>query len=235
MSPEHRRRIAGRERPEHAAPEPGAPPADPIGKLDEVLATLDRMMEARGPVLIEARRSPPAAEPGEAEDDSIPLLQDVAAPVSGKSATDSAGAFAAARLDGGGDPFSSAPAPVVPPSGLGPPRTPMRFEVEDDPDDDGPRLGDLRLVVGSQPAARDAVLAPDRYGDGPPPALEPEAYRHLVERLANEIDVIVQTGTEEAMLRIAREIAGKVREHVGIVLPEIIEELARMSDDRTAG
>ena len=231
MSPDYRRRIPEQEHRGHSSSE-AAPAADPFGKLDQVLTTLERMLAARGaPPAPSApsRRDAPAAEPADADDDSIPLLQDVATPVSG------------GRPGALYDPSTAGrPEPDTPPSDTAasrtdPYRAPMRFEIEGDPDEDLPRLGDLRLVGGSGYAEPQAQADGERYGDSAPPALEPEVYRHLVDRLANEIDVIVQTGTEEAMHRAATEIADKVREHVAIVLPEIIEELARLSDDRPAG
>ena len=102
-------------------------------------------------------------------------------------------------------------------------REPLPLGFEFIPDDPLPRIGDLDLgPLGGGPGG-------ERYGDAPPPALDPEVYRHLIDRLANEIDVIIQTGTEEAMERAAAEIAARVREHVAIILPEVIEELVRMS------
>ena len=102
-------------------------------------------------------------------------------------------------------------------------REPLPLGFEFLPDDPLPRIGDLDL------GSLDGGPGGERYGDAAPPALDPEVYRHLIDRLANEIDVIIQTGTEEAMERAAAEIAARVREHVAIILPEVIEELVRMS------
>ena len=68
---------------------------------------------------------------------------------------------------------------------------------------------------------------PDQ-GRGEPPAPdieETEAYRKLAERLANEIEVIVQARVEAAVQKAAEDIREQVRNHLEIMLPEIIEEL----------
>ena len=204
-----------------AAPEP---PPDPIGRLDEVLATLEAMLDVREvpPASRPARAAGPgrpAREPG--GPGTLPLLRDVVAPAPDFQ-TD--GGLDAAGPEEG----EPEPAQVREPFLLG-------FEIiEDEP---LPRIGDLELDFDSPdfgPAVGPGVgpgVGPDgdRYGDAPPPSLDPEIYRHLIDRLANEIDVIVQTGTEEAMQRAAADIAARVREHVAIILPEVIEEIVRMS------
>ena len=108
-----------------------------------------------------------------------------------------------------------------------PEREPLSLGFEIVAEEPLPRIGDLGL---ESPRA-DPVAGPggERYGDAPSPSLAPEAYRHLIDRLANEIDIIVQTGIDEAMHRAAADIAAKARGHVAIILPEIIEELVRMS------
>lgn len=64
----------------------------------------------------------------------------------------------------------------------------------------------------------------------PPPTLSPQAQR-LFERLASEIDVIVQTGVDDALKAAARDIRKRVKDHVSIVLPEILDELSHADDD----
>jgi hypothetical protein len=61
-----------------------------------------------------------------------------------------------------------------------------------------------------------------------PPATgieDDEAYRKLAERLANEIEVIVQARVEAAVNGATKDIRDQVRNHLEIMLPEIIEEL----------
>ncbi len=55
--------------------------------------------------------------------------------------------------------------------------------------------------------------------------VEAEACRKLSERLANEIEVIVQARVETAVQEAAEDIREQVRNHLEIMLPEIIEEL----------
>jgi len=52
-----------------------------------------------------------------------------------------------------------------------------------------------------------------------------EAYRKLAERLANEIEVIVQARVEEALQEASNDIREQVRKHLEIMLPELVEEL----------
>jgi hypothetical protein len=54
---------------------------------------------------------------------------------------------------------------------------------------------------------------------------EEEVCRKLSERLANEIEVIVQARIETAVQEAAEDIREQVRNHLEIMLPEIIEEL----------
>ena len=205
-----------------SAPEPTP---DPIGRLDDVIATLEEMLDDRGIPPVSASRkatgpeSPeiaefpdrprsPAGEP--AGPGALPLLEDVVARAANGDAEGTDGATGPRRAEA-----DETAAPLE--------RGPLPLDFEFIPDAPVPPIGDLDL---DSPAG-----GPDRerYGDAPPPSLDPEVYRHLIDRLANEIDVIVQTGTEEAMQRAAVDIAARVREHVAIILPEVIEELVRMS------
>lgn len=52
-----------------------------------------------------------------------------------------------------------------------------------------------------------------------------EAYRKLAERLANEIEIIVQARVEQALQEASKDIREKVRNHLEIMLPELVEEL----------
>ena len=189
---------------------------DPIGRLDDVLATLEKMLDGRGisppsgappgP----AGREGPAPDPGAGAPGTLPLLEDMVALAPNGHAEGTDGAPGPDRPEAEGP-----AAPLL--------REPFSLGFEFIPDDPLPRIGDLDL---DDP---DGDPGGERYGDAPPPTLDPEVYRHLIDRLANEIDVIIQTGTEEAMERAAAEIAARVREHVAIILPEVIEELVRMS------
>ena len=204
-----------RQKPDERRRPPASPDAapDPIGRLDEVLATLEGMLDGRG--VPSTARSPDAeGTPGPAagieSGETLPVLQDVVAPaVNGRANTERA--EPELPLERGPDPAAS------------PEREPLPLGFEFVPDEPVPPIGALDL---EDP---DAGPGGERYGDAPPPSLAPEVYRHLIDRLANEIDVIVQTGTEEAMQRAAVDIAARVREHVAIILPEVIEELVRMS------
>jgi hypothetical protein len=85
-----------------------------------------------------------------------------------------------------------------------------------------PLLHDV-VVPGDEPpgsaAGHDDMQALDPGID------EEEVCRKLSERLANEIEVIVQARVETAVQEAAEDIREQVRNHLEIMLPEIIEEL----------
>ncbi len=86
-----------------------------------------------------------------------------------------------------------------------------------------PLLHDVAVPGGDGPAGQSEepshgqVHGPDLDDD--------EACRKLAERLANEIEVIVQARVEAAVLEAAGDIREQVRTHLEIMLPELIEEL----------
>ena len=233
-------RERSRNRPnERGRPAGPESPPDPIGRLDDVLATLEQMLDGRGvspapgPGRTAGRESPAEERAGS---ETLPLLRDmVPSAVTGRSE------WAA----GESDPLR----PMVGTPPLTADRIPLSLGFEFIADEPLPRIGDLDLGLespvddpvddpmndpvddpgGDRGGDRGGERGGERYGDAPPPSLDPEVYRHLIDRLANEIDVIVQTGAEEAMRHAAADIAAQVREHVAIILPEVIEELVRMS------
>ena len=85
-----------------------------------------------------------------------------------------------------------------------------------------PLLHDVVAPGGDEPSGPTAAQVPE-----PPDAEldEEEAFRKLSERLANEIEVIVQARIETAVQEAAEDIREQVRKHIEIMLPEIIEEL----------
>lgn len=50
----------------------------------------------------------------------------------------------------------------------------------------------------------------------------------IIERLSSEIEVIVQASVDEAMSRANEQIAQRVRDHIDIILPEILDEIAQI-------
>ena len=82
------------------------------------------------------------------------------------------------------------------------------------------------------PLLNEVVLPGHRAAleESPPPELSPMA-RRLFDRLASEIDVIVQTGVDDALKAAARDIRQRVKDHVAIVLPEILDELSHDDSD----
>jgi len=107
--------------------------------------------------------------------------------------------------------------------------------VGQDPDDSqaSPASDDSRQTI---PLLHDAVVpgsggtvgqsAERRHGAALEPDLEDDqACRKLAQRLANEIEVIVQARVEAAVHVAAKDIQKQVRNHLEIMLPEILEEL----------
>ena len=91
-------------------------------------------------------------------------------------------------------------------------------------------LGWSKTVSTTFPLLDEVVLPGDETVGLPPtvsPAdLSPVAQR-LFDRLASEIDVIVQTGVDDALKAAAKNIRARVKQHVAIVLPEILDELSQ--------
>jgi hypothetical protein len=85
-----------------------------------------------------------------------------------------------------------------------------------------PLLHDV-VVPGDDPPGPAAVHDDMEALD--PGIEEEEVCRKLSERLANEIEVIVQARIETAVQEAAEDIREQVRNHLEIMLPEIIEEL----------
>ena len=82
------------------------------------------------------------------------------------------------------------------------------------------------VVVPGVPVASATSPAP-----APQPALpeddEPALRRRIAERLASEVEVIVQDRIEAALETAREEIRDQVRNHMDIILPEIVEELTQ--------
>lgn len=87
------------------------------------------------------------------------------------------------------------------------------------------------------PLLNDVVAAGNGVADAPPTGYTPpaaprpgsaeyeEACRLLVARIANEIEVIVQSRIEAALQSATDEIRQQVRNHIEIMLPEILDEI----------
>ena len=94
-------------------------------------------------------------------------------------------------------------------------------------DDDQYSIPLLDEVVVPGTAVPEALPSP---ADAEPEALaddEPSVRRRLAERIASEIEVIVQDRLEAALARAGEEIREQVRNHMDIILPEIVEELTQ--------
>ena len=89
-----------------------------------------------------------------------------------------------------------------------------------------PLLDEVVIPGKAMPAARTAASA---YAEHPElPDDEPALRRRLATRLASEIDVIVQDRIEAAMESARSQIIEQVRNHIDIMLPEIVDEFMRI-------
>lgn len=86
----------------------------------------------------------------------------------------------------------------------------------------------LEDVVSRAPTASEppAPTPPPREPVGSIVA-DPEC-QSIIERLSSEIEVIVQASVDEAMSRANEQIAERVRDHIDIILPEILDEIAQI-------
>lgn len=96
------------------------------------------------------------------------------------------------------------------------------------PDDAGqysiPLLDDV-VLPGPNPAAVSDPL-PGKVRHGPAYIEHDRQCQDVIKRLANEIEVIVHAGVEEALKKAHREITVRIKRHLEITLPEILDEIA---------
>jgi len=59
-----------------------------------------------------------------------------------------------------------------------------------------------------------------------------ESVARMAERLGSEIDIIVQSAVDEAVDLLRRDIGERLREHLDITLPEVLEELIHLRQGR---
>jgi hypothetical protein len=77
----------------------------------------------------------------------------------------------------------------------------------------------------------EAPLSPDEFAQQEPPAPDPRA-EQVAARLASELEVIVDARAKASMQAALDEMKREVRRHLTIVLPEILDELARNKPDK---
>ncbi len=117
------------------------------------------------------------------------------------------------------------------------PEVPAGAETDSKPkpgqcmEDDGqykiPLLSDVVMPGAMELSALDQTQGPDLFVPPPaPPRLaEDAACRHVVRRLASELDVIIQSGVDEALREAKKRIMRKIKDHIEITLPEILDEI----------
>ena len=103
-----------------------------------------------------------------------------------------------------------------------------------------------RSVASAGRVPHDASQAPETAGFAPPTgetpgaplrpaeptdttgveAWDPALYRMAAERLASEVEIIVNARLEAALARLGEDLRRELRNHIEIVLPEIVSTLA---------
>jgi hypothetical protein len=108
------------------------------------------------------------------------------------------------------------------------PRGGRRHAMPDDEDepDSIPLLDEVVIPGTAVPAARQP--ATQRGEETDPADDEPALRRRLATRLASEIEVIVQDRMEAAVEAASAQITQQVRNHIDIMLPEIVDEFMRI-------
>lgn len=104
-------------------------------------------------------------------------------------------------------------------------RRPAVPDDEDEPDRI-PLLDEVVIPGTAVPAARQPGTARGEQTD--PIDDEPALRRRLATRLASEIEVIVQDRMEAAVEAASAQITQQVRNHIDIMLPEIVDEFMRI-------
>ena len=91
----------------------------------------------------------------------------------------------------------------------------------------------LNDVIVPEDGEMEAPAEPYESPTAPPGSPEYDhASRLLVARIASEIEVIVQSRIEAALEKATIEIRQQVKNHIEIMLPEILEEIIQNQDPR---
>jgi len=75
----------------------------------------------------------------------------------------------------------------------------------------------------------DSASMEEERGSFTLPDSDSEAFRALVRQLTDEIQVIVQARMEEALRSVTKDITHQVKNHMNIMLPTLLEELANLA------
>ena len=108
-------------------------------------------------------------------------------------------------------------------------------EPEDAPGEEQYTIPLLDEVVIPGPGVEPQVAAPIIAHDADADAFdddEPALRRRLAERLASEIEVIVYDRVERAIEQAKDDLREQVRNHLDIILPEIVEEILQQRQRR---
>ncbi len=71
----------------------------------------------------------------------------------------------------------------------------------------------------------------DTSPQNPPPVDAVPVYTDLLSRLASELDIIIESCVDEALAQAKQNLLVKIKNHLDIVLPEILDEMARRQSD----
>ena len=82
------------------------------------------------------------------------------------------------------------------------------------------------LAAGVESGLRAALAPGETAAQGVAEAWDPTLYRLTAQRLASELEIIMNARLEAALALVGEEIRREVQNHIEIVLPEIVSSLA---------
>ena len=97
-----------------------------------------------------------------------------------------------------------------------------------------------RLEPEPLPLLDEVVIPGDDFLDESPgevttgasaPMQTPPAYTDLLSRLASELDIVIESCVDEALEQARQHLVAKIKNHLEIVLPEILDEMSRRQSD----
>lgn len=85
------------------------------------------------------------------------------------------------------------------------------------------------IIPGADAETDETELLPEEEEEEPsPPPLESvPPYADLLNRLASELDIIIESCVDEALAQAKHDLLVKIKNHLDIVLPEILDELTK--------
>jgi len=83
------------------------------------------------------------------------------------------------------------------------------------------------IIRGTDAETEATDLPPEEEEPSPPPLEAVPPYADLLNRLASELDIIIESCVDEALAQAKHDLLVKIKNHLDIVLPEILDELSK--------